>query len=101
MSEEFKLILSDRSEIDHLRLNGNNFISDTELTEDMFAGKLAPVTICHGLEQEEHEHMELVQLVKMKDKYWFVLRDITEKELAEIQTRADIDYLAMMTGVDL
>ncbi len=101
MSEEFKLILSDGSEIEHLRLNGNNFISDTKLTEDMFAGKLSPVTICDEKGQEEHEHMELVQLVKMGQEYWFVLRDITEKELADIQTRADIDFIAMMTGVDL
>ena len=45
--------------------------------------------------------MECVQVTKNADEYWFVLRDITDSERASIKLRSDVEYLAMMTGVEL
>ena len=45
--------------------------------------------------------MELVQLVKVGRDYWFVLRDLTEQELRDLKTQADIEYIAMMADIDL
>ena len=45
--------------------------------------------------------MELVQIVKYGEEYWFVLRTMTKKELQDLKNRADIDYLAMMSDIEL
>lgn len=105
MEKSWKITLSDGTQLANLRLNGNNFVSEKELTEDDFKGKLSKVIfegIVEGKEfKQECEHMELVQIVHYEDGYYFVLRKISEDELHKIKTQADIEYLAMMTDVDL
>lgn len=96
------ITLSDGTIIDNLTVNGDNFISTIELTPEMFFNKLSPVTI----ETEElgsviHEHMDLVQITHPDDNWWFVLRDLTDFELQQIKIRSDVDFIAMMTDVDL
>ena len=101
MNDAYRIVLADGTEIGGLRMNGNNFVSDVPVDEAVFDGNLTPVTIYHGLIPEIHEHMELVQVTKMKNEYWFVIRDISKSELDAMQVRADIDFLAMMTDVEL
>ena len=103
----FTITLADGSQISNLKLNGNNFISGSEIRPEMFAGKLSGVTITGTGSDDEagligsHEHMELVQITREDSEYWFILRDISEVELKEAKTQSDIAYLSMMTGVDL
>ena len=105
----FKVTLSDGSIIDDLTLNGNNFISQTEVTLDMFDGKLAHVVIegPDGADDAgligEHEHMELVRCQKddALGGWAFVIRDIPAEKLEKLRDRGDIEYIAMMTGVEL
>lgn len=106
-NEMYKVKLSDGTELKNLELNGNNFISKTEVTPEMFAGKLAHVTI-EGPEGAdgavllgEHEHMELIQIAHYSDGWYFVIRDIPADKLEKLKTRGDIEYLAMMMDVDL
>ena len=104
-SRLWKITLSDGTKIENLRLNGNNYISEEKLTEDDFKGKLSKVTI-EGSEdgqeiKKEYEHMELVQIVHYEDGYYFVLRELSATELKEIKMQSDIEYLAMMTDIDL
>ena len=97
----YRITLADGTEIAGLRLNGNNYISATSITAEMFDGNCAPVVINDGENDEIHENMELVQITHMTDGYWFILRDLTETELEQLRIRADIEYIAMMAGVDL
>lgn len=97
----YKITLSNGMVIDNLRLNGNNYISEKELSTDMFLGNLGTVTINDGEKDAIYENMTLVQLAKYNDEYWFILRTMTKKELQEIKNRSDIDYIAMMTDVEL
>ena len=110
----FTIKLADGTQLANLELNGNNFISRTEVTEEMFKGKLSKVTITGDAEADEggligtHEHMELVQIAHYTqdvhgcaDGWYFVLREIPAAELERLQNRGDIDYIAMMTGVEL
>ena len=103
----FTVTLADGTQLGGLELNGNNFISKTELTTDTFKGKLSKVTITGDAEADEagligeHEHMELVQVKKYGDEWWFILRQLSASELERLQIRGDIDYVAMMTGVTL
>ncbi len=110
----FTITLADDTQISGLELNGNNFVSKTELTEEMFKGKLGKVTITGDADADtagligEHHNMELVQIAHYTqavhgcdDGWYFVLRDIPEAERKWLQLRGDTDYIAMMTGVEL
>ena len=103
MEETFKITLADGTQLKNLKLNGNNYISKTKITEDDFKGKLSKVIIENETEKtsEEFEHMELVQIVHYEDGYYFVLRELSEQELKDIKIQGNLDYLAMMVDVDL
>ena len=49
----YKITLADGTVIDNLRLNGNNYISDKELTAHVFLGKLDKVIINAGEKETE------------------------------------------------
>lgn len=103
MEESFKITLADGTQLKNLKLNGNNYISKTKITEDDFKGKLSKVIIENETKKtsEEFEHMELVQIVHYEDGYYFILRELSEQELKDIKIQGNLDYLAMMVDVDL
>lgn len=105
MEKSWKITLADGTQLKDLRLNGNNFISETEITEDIFEGNLSKV-VMEGPEngqevKKEYEHMQLIQIVHYEDGYYFALRELSQDELQRIKTQADIEYLAMMSDIDL
>ena len=97
----YKITLADGTETRNLRLNGNNFISDAPISETIFDGNGSTVIINDGETDEFHENMELVQITPVGDEYWFVLRDLTAAELKQIKMQSDIEYVAMMAGVEI
>lgn len=100
--EKYTITLSDGSQITDLTLNGNNYISAKKVTEETFAGKLSTVTItCDDGTETVLTDAELVQVVKMGKEYWFILRELSAAELAELKVRADIDYIAVMADIEL
>lgn len=103
MEESFKITLADGTQLKDLKLSGNNYISKTKITEEDFEGKLSKVIIENETQKttEEFEHMELVQIVHYENGYYFILRELSADELDKIKTKADIEYLAMMTDIDL
>ncbi len=106
MEKSWKITLADGTKLENLSLNGNNFVSENEITEDIFNGNLLKVKIEGKTEEgqdiiEEHNHMELIQITKYDDGYYFALRDLTEEELEKMKMQSDIEYLAMMSDIDL
>lgn len=97
----YSITLADGKVLSNLRLNGNNFISLNPIYEETFSGNLSKVVISDGEHEEIHNFMELVQIVKMGKEYWFVLRDLSTAELSQMRMQSDIEYISMMTGVDL
>ena len=97
----YKITLSDGTVIDNLKMNGNNFVSTVEIDKSVFDGNLLSVTINDGEKDDVHTNMELVQVTKMGSEYCFVLRDIPETELAFIKMQSDIEYVAMMSEIEL
>ncbi len=96
--ENITIALSNGTELTGLELNGNNYISPEKLTEDTFADGLSPVVI-NG---EEHEQMALVQCIQHADgRTWFILRDVTAEEVASAKLRSDIDFIALMSDIEL
>lgn len=96
----YTITLEDGTQIGNLRLNGNNFISKREIEKSDFEGNLGVVVISDGETEEIHTNMALVQITKMDENYWFVLRDLSKEEIEYAKLRADIDYLAMMADLD-
>lgn len=103
--------MADGTQLTELELNGNNFVSKSEVTPETFRGKLSKVTISGDAEADEagligtHEHMELVQVAHytqkthgLPDGWYFVLRDIPTDEMEKRQLRADVDYAIMLGG---
>lgn len=99
----YKVTLADGFVLDNLELNGNNFISDTPIDEHVFDDNLVHVTFYdYETEMEDvHDHMMLARFAIENNQYWFALIDIPESELRYAKNRADIEYLAMMTDVEL
>lgn len=97
----YKITLADGAVIDNLKLNGNNFISKTRIAAEMFLDNCSPVIVSDGENNDVHENVELVRLSEMNGEYWFVLRDIPADELEKIKMQSDIEYVAMMAGVEL
>ena len=102
MNKTYTITLADGTVLDNLKLNGDNFVSNTAINADIFNGNCSPVIISDGINSETHNHMELVQLTEQEPrKYWFVLREISDSELALIKIQSDIDYVAMMAEIEL
>ena len=91
MKSTYTLTLSDGSKLENLQLNGNNFLSETEVTPATFAGKLSEVRITASstptepLPYPETMHdAELVQITTPDEtpdgRWWFILREIPEEE---------------------
>ena len=105
------ITLADGTQLSGLGMNGNNFISPVEVTEETFRGKLGKVVISGNAETDEagligeHEHMELVQIAHytqaihgVEDGWYFVLREIPAAEQEKRQLRADVDFALMLGG---
>ncbi len=98
----YKITLTDGTVLDNLRLSGTNFVSGEPLDPAIFKDNCSGVVISDGETEEMHPAMEYVPTAQTEtDKFRFTLRDLTEQELREMRRDANIEYLAMMTGVEL
>ena len=98
--------MADGTQISGLELNGNNFVSKTELKPEQFKGKLSTVTITGtGVDEEgasflgTFKNMQLVQIQHFEDGWYFILRTLTAKEIREMQVDSRLDYIEMMEGI--
>lgn len=97
----YTITLADGTKIDNLELNGNNFVSQLEITEDMFIGNLDIVTISDGKSEEALHNAELVQIAHYADGWYFILREIPENERTAMRVESQVMYTAMMTDTML
>lgn len=87
----YKITLADGTVIEPLTLNGNNFVSEKEITAEIFDNKLDTVTIeSPDGSKEDHKNMELVQVKKYDDGFYFILRDIDPDELEKRELRKQL-----------
>lgn len=90
--KRYSIILADGMVLENLRLNGNNYISDTPIDATIFEGNCSPVIFDDGEEQDVHENMALIHVYKTGDEYWMAFRDVSEQELLAIQYAASVRY---------
>ena len=97
----YKITLTDGTVIDDLKLNGNNYISAKSIDPAIFEYNCSLVVINDGNVDEVHPNMEFVQVTQTNGEYWLVLRDVSDEEIAKLKLQSDIEYVAMMAGVEL
>lgn len=107
-----KIILADGTILDDIVLNGTTFISKTPIDEDIFEHNLSPVDIEQVGEDSmfmfapgiigHHENMVYQPIVSpVEGEFWFGLSDVSEEEMQYAKIRSNIDYIAMMTDIEL
>ena len=97
----YTITLSNGIKIENLELNGNNFVSQLEITEDMFIGNLDIVTISDDKTEKVMHNADLVQIAHYADGWYFILREIPENERTAIRIESQVTYTAMMTDTML
>lgn len=105
----YSITLSDGTELVNLKRSADVFISYIIVTDETFKGKLDSVIISHI----DEETKKLVEEKLINQNYriiesdpenfiWkFVLYSIPKEDLRYAQTRSDIEYLAMMSDIEL
>ena len=97
----YTMVLSDGTIIENLRKNGDNYISASKLTADMFEGKMSEVTVYTSEDEVVMDNMALVLTTEKNVEYWFVLRQFSSIELTIAKISSDIDFLAMLQDAEL
>ena len=97
----YDVTLGDGTKFEGLTMNGNNFVSETEITEEDFTD-LSQVTIeaSDGTVQTMADS-ELVQVAHYSDGWYFILRELTAEEVSRRDNDAQTFYTAMMTDTVL
>lgn len=102
----YTITLNDGTVISGLTYDRNIFFSENAIDPKNLRGKLNPVTIT-STETDytgitgEHKHMELCYVKEMDGKYAFALADIPDDRWEFEKLRANQEYIAMMSGIQL
>ncbi len=93
----YNIELASGKEFRNLRLNGNNYVSVEEVTEDDF-DDLSEVTITdsEGNIQVLH-NVELLQVQQYEDGFYFILAEMPEAKVKAMATEAQIMFTAIAT----
>lgn len=95
--QTYTIELADGKTFENLTMNGNNYVSQTEITEDDFTN-LSHVTITGSDGSvEEMDDAELIQVSRYSDGWYFILRTLSQDEISKRDVEAQTFYTAMMT----
>ena len=66
-----------------------------------FPPDLSVVTVTGACGEHIYKNAEVIECASVDGRYWFSFREVSKAERAEKQLQANIEYIAMMTNVDL
>ena len=98
----YTIKLYDGTVLENLELNGNNFISDKIIPDDIFTDNLNEVEISDGENTQIYQDMALVANRVIDGKSWFILAEKTpeQKEKEEFENNiADIYATLISKGL--
>lgn len=94
------ITLPDGTTINDLERNCDCFISETALPE--MTGTFTEVTAtAEGEDTKTWQNAEYLECASIDDRHWFTFRELSERELTDMQIASKLEYLAMMVDVDL
>lgn len=97
---KYTITLTDGTKLKDLGLNGNNYISKTEVDESIFELNTDTVTITDEEGNETVlENAEFVQQMEFPDGFYLCFREKSANELMMENFQSQLDYLSMMTNV--
>ena len=96
-----KIILSNGNTIDNVMLNGNNYISDKIISDDIFTDGLSIVTVVDGDISTEYKNMKLIQNIVIDGKSWFILAEKTEEETLKERLKSTEDALMILMDLQM
>ena len=94
--EKATIIFNDGTELE-AAVNGDCFIVDEKPD---FPNDLTDISIVSDQGERTVEHGRIVECAS-EEGYWFAIAEIPEAERTLTQMQANIEYMAMMTDVDL
>ncbi len=96
------LTLHDGTQIEGLGLNGDCLISENPVDETLFEGVLPTVTISEGNRVERvYNNAVFVGQHEEPDGWYFAFIGLSQQELLNMELQAKLDYIAMMSDIDL
>lgn len=90
----YKIKLADGTELNNLKLNGNNFISENIIDDEVFRDNLSTVIISNENESTEYKNMKLVQNKVHGSQSWFILVEKTKEELEKEESEIALATLS-------
>ena len=92
------LILADGQKIENLEVNGNCLLSEVEVPDELLTDiLLSQVTV----NETTYENVTLVRKWENEGKYWLALRQKTADEVREEKMKSMVEYIAMMSDVEV
>ena len=94
--------LADGTELKNLELNGDNYISEEIILDDIFKDNLDNVTITDGGNEVVYTNMKLIQNKIYGTQSWFILAEKTREEIEKetlLQLLADLTETILLGGV--
>ena len=95
--EKVKVIFKNGMEME-AEGNGSSLITDSR---PEFPSNLSTVTVTGSDGERIYRDAEIIECASVDGRYWFSFREIPKTERAARQMQANIEYIAMMTDVDL
>ncbi len=97
----YTIISSTNRAVSDLEKNGDNYVSKTEIDESIFDSDLLELIISDGEKEEVLKNMQFIQQMKIGDEYYICFREVPDQELKYMKDRSDIEFIAMMSDIDL
>ena len=79
-------------------LNGNCYVTDSQPS---FPADLSEVTVTSQDQTQIFHHAVITECASVDGRYWWVFTEMSEAERSMRQIQANLEYIAMMTDVDL
>lgn len=91
--------------VNGLTMNGTNYVSETKVDTETWPSVFAfTATDGDGNITESYDHAKLIQQVQYDwdgGRWYLAFAPVSQQEVENAELRAQLEYLAMMTDVDL
>lgn len=97
----YTITLADGTEIKNLKKNVDCFVSSEKIDESIFVGNTSPVVISNGTINVTYEHAYEPKVSEINGEYYFAVQDIPRQQVEILELKSQLDFMAMMSDIDL
>ena len=100
-TKTYTVTLADGTTFSGLTQNGSYYVSQTDADDSIFVDNCSPLKISDGEYEEVIDYGTVVDIKHVGGGFMVTFRALTPDELRRIKMQADIEYLAMMSDIEL